>query len=128
MEIDEITNVLKLVLGNNDIRTLETSPYSSSWVQLVFKENLIRGFRLLPVGPCIVAEYDVSPFSYNDRDTKAYGFLMYIKHTIEQVFECVPFICPDSKDCIKVSIVGFKSLGGLNGDRGSKEYTQVSIS
>lgn len=129
MRIDDVINALKLALGSNDVGPLSGNVYTNGWTALVHEDLLIRGFRLIPTGPCIVVEYDVSVFSYGStRDVQAYGFLMYVKHIMEQIFECVPFLCAPSEACFRFTIVGFKSSGGLNGDRGSEECAQISMS
>ena len=83
----------------------------------------------MKAGPCVVITYCTASFTTYDEDIREYGLVMYIKHKIEQVFECVPFFHSEyPEDYFRFTIIDFKpEYGGLNGDRGSKECAQVSM-
>ena len=128
MKIDAVLKTLSLTLAGDSI---EVSPEEGDYGYLYLNGKRIYGIELMRAGPCVVITYCTASFSTYDVDIREYGLVMYIKHKIEQIFECVPFLHPEyPEDYFRFTIVDFKPEYKeiSHGDRGSKECAQVSMS
>lgn len=127
MEIDTVLRTLNLILAGIGIQ----ASWESGYGYLYRKNRKVSGIELMAAGPCTVITYCTASFTRYDEDIREYGLVMYIKHKIEQIFECVPFFHPEYPDeYFRFTIVDFKPEYKeiSHGDRGSKECTQVSMS
>lgn len=126
MEIDTVLKTLNLTLAGIGIQ----ASWEGSYGYLYQKGKRISGIELMAAGPCTVITYCTASFTHYDEDIREYGLVMYIKYKIEQIFECVPFFHPEyPEEYFRFTIVDFKpEYRGLDGDRGSKECAQVSMS
>lgn len=126
MKIDTVLRTLNLTLAGIGIQ----GSWEGSYGYLYQNGKKISGIELMAAGPCTVITYCTASFTHYDEDIREYGLVMYIKYRIEQIFECVPFFHPEYPDeYFRFTIVDFKpEYGGVDGDRGSKECTQVSMS
>lgn len=126
MEIDTVLRTLNLTLAGIGIQ----GSWEGSYGYLYRKDRKVSGIELMAAGPCTVITYCTASFTRYDEDIREYGLTMYIKHRIEQIFECVPFFHLEYPDeYFRFTIVDFKpEYRGLDGDRGSEECAQVSMS
>lgn len=126
MEIDTVLRTLNLTLAGIGIQ----GSWEGSYGYLYQKGKKISGIELMAAGPCTVITYCTASFTQYNEDIREYGLVMFIKYKIEQIFECVPFLQPEyPEDYFRFTIVDFKpEYRGLDGDRGSKECTQISMS
>lgn len=127
MEIDTVLRTLNLILAGIGIQ----GSWEGSYGYLYQKGKKIGGIELMAAGPCTVITYCTASFTRYDEDIIEYGLTMYIKHRIEQIFECVPFFHPEyPEEYFRFTIVDFKPEYKeiSHGDRRSEECAQVSIS
>ena len=94
MEIDTVLRTLNLILAGVGIQC----SWESGYGYLYRKGKKISGIELMAAGPCTVITYCTASFTRYDEDIREYGLVMYIKHKIEQIFECVPFFHPEYPD------------------------------
>lgn len=126
MEIDTVLRTLNLTLAGIGIQ----ASWEDSYGYLYLRGKRISGIELMAAGPCTVITYCTASFYQYNEDIREYGLVMFIKYKIEQIFECVPFLHPEyPEEYFRFTVVNFKpEYGGVDGDRGSKECTQVSMS
>lgn len=106
MEIDAVLKTLNLTLAGDNI---QVSPKEGNYGYLYRKGKRISGIELMAAGPCTVITYCTASFTYYDEDIREYSLVMYVKHKIEQVFECVPFLRPEyPEEYFRFTIVDFK--------------------
>lgn len=89
------------------------------------KCDIIAGYDAI----CIA--FDFRDFGNCNIDYIAEALLLDFKTKVEELFKLVPFHDNDDSamDYKKYAVIDFKpEYGGLNGDRGSKECAQVSMS
>ena len=105
MKIDTVIRTLNLILAGINIQ----ASWEGSYGYLYLKGKRISGIELMSSGPCTVITYCTASFTHYDEDIRVYGLVMFIKHKIEQIFECVPFLHLEyPEEYFRFTIVDFK--------------------